>query len=312
MRQTMEERKQRRTNCEAGEPPDAEDVSIIATAYSKYWNKAPYLPRTGAKFLASVKVKRQKVAEELIKHVFEGIKLTKSIRAMLISVCALCAVKCPPDFNWPSGTGLVVGGFGTKELFPSMAAYTLHGVFHGRLHHRLDMTESMSGNASASIIPFAQSEMVYAFMEGVNPTYQIEIESDMFALLEQYPQLVVDECKFLDKKTKDRIKAQFRSSATGVFEDYQDGLSKYRHANFVRPVTQLVSMLPKSELATLAESMVNLTSLRRKISMQTETVGGPIDVAMISKGDGLIWIKRKHYFDPALNTQFFQNYLYTR
>jgi len=30
---------------------------------------------------------------------------------------------------------------------------------------------------------------------------------------------------------------------------------------------------------------------------RTETVAGPIDVAIISKGDGLIWIKRKHYFD---------------
>ena len=34
----------------------------------------------------------------------------------------------------------------------------------------------------------------------------------------------------------------------------------------------------------------------------------PIDVAVISKGDGFIWIKRKHYFNPALNHQFFANY----
>jgi hypothetical protein len=43
--------------------------------------------------------------------------------------------------------------------------------------------------------------------------------------------------------------------------------------------------------------------------MEDETVGGPIDVAVISKGDGLIWIKRKHYFSPELNRQFFVNYL---
>ncbi len=36
----------------------------------------------------------------------------------------------------------------------------------------------------------------------------------------------------------------------------------------------------------------------------TESVGGPIDVAVISKADGFIWIKRKHYFDPALNPRF--------
>ena len=41
------------------------------------------------------------------------------------------------------------------------------------------------------------------------------------------------------------------------------------------------------------------------MSHTAETVGGPIDVALIiSKGDGLIWIKRKHYFSPELNPQF--------
>ena len=38
--------------------------------------------------------------------------------------------------------------------------------------------------------------------------------------------------------------------------------------------------------------------------MSDETVGGPIDVAVVSKGDGFIWIKRKHYFDPVLNQRF--------
>ena len=42
--------------------------------------------------------------------------------------------------------------------------------------------------------------------------------------------------------------------------------------------------------------------------MEEETVGGPIDVAVISKGDGFIWIKRKHYFQRELNQQFFANY----
>ena len=42
--------------------------------------------------------------------------------------------------------------------------------------------------------------------------------------------------------------------------------------------------------------------------MDAETVGGPIDVAVISKGDGFVWIKRKHYFKPELNPHFIKNY----
>ncbi len=58
----------------------------------------------------------------------------------------------------------------------------------------------------------------------------------------------------------------------------------------------------------MAETLVNLTSFARKVKLGSETVGGPIDVAVISKGDGFIWIKRKHYFKQELNPQFFAKY----
>jgi len=46
--------------------------------------------------------------------------------------------------------------------------------------------------------------------------------------------------------------------------------------------------------------------LTRRVSMDAETVGGPIDVAVISKGDGFVWIKRKHYFRSELNPGILQ------
>lgn len=55
----------------------------------------------------------------------------------------------------------------------------------------------------------------------------------------------------------------------------------------------------------MAEALVNLTSTKRKVTAEQETVGGPIDVAVISKNDGFVWVRRKHYFDPMLNPRFF-------
>ena len=63
--------------------------------------------------------------------------------------------------------------------------------------------------------------------------------------------------------------------------------------NYILPLTNSVAVLPKEELAVLAETLVNLTSVKRRMTMSTETVGGPTDVAVITKGDGFIWIKRK-------------------
>jgi len=48
--------------------------------------------------------------------------------------------------------------------------------------------------------------------------------------------------------------------------------------------------------------LVNLTSLKQRMNVQNvATVGGAIDVALISRGDGFVWLKRKHYFSSELN-----------
>jgi hypothetical protein len=67
------------------------------------------------------------------------------------------------------------------------------------------------------------------------------------------------------------------------------------------PVLNIASTLPKDELAAMAEALVNLTKFRRRVTPTRETVGGPVDVAIITKGDGFVWIKRKHYFSAELN-----------
>jgi hypothetical protein len=68
--------------------------------------------------------------------------------------------------------------------------------------------------------------------------------------------------------------------------------------SLIDPFLQALNVLPKDELSMIAENLVNLTSIRRKMSTEIETVGGPIDVLVISKGDGLVRIKRKLYFPP--------------
>ncbi|EJF8928580.1 hypothetical protein M9G34_001885, partial [Enterococcus faecium] len=65
-----------------------------------------------------------------------------------------------------------------------------------------------------------------------------------------------------------------------------------------------IDLMPKEELATIAETLVNITSFKRKISMEMETVGGPIDVLLITKSDGPIWIKRKYYFEEKINPDY--------
>ncbi|MDC5664994.1 hypothetical protein OIN79_17210, partial [Acinetobacter baumannii] len=89
----------------------------------------------------------------------------------------------------------------------------------------------------------------------------------------------------------------------------RENVNNHRWTEHIDPVVSMVGALPKDELAAMAESLVNLTAFKRRITESLETVGGPIDVAVISKGDGFVWVKRKHYFPEELNQHFIANYL---
>ena len=78
--------------------------------------------------------------------------------------------------------------------------------------------------------------------------------------------------------------------------------------NHVFPLINTIAILQKEDLAEVAENLIYLTSLIRRITPDKESVGGPIDVALVSKGDGFIWIKRKHYFEETLNKNYFGKY----
>jgi hypothetical protein len=131
------------------------------------------------------------------------------------------------------------------------------------------------------------------------------MEGYLSEIFDKYPEIITENITTTNKNT---LRKKLKEVSNKIFKDYQKGVQSYRRKNYVEPVIRVVSMLPKDELAAMAESLVNLTSFKRKVTMGSETVGGPIDVAVISKGDGFVWIKRKHYFKAELNPQFFANY----
>lgn len=55
------------------------------------------------------------------------------------------------------------------------------------------------------------------------------------------------------------------------------------------PILESIGMLSKDDLVDMCKSLINITSLKRKITSDLMSVGGDIDVAVISKGDGFIW-----------------------
>ncbi len=283
-------------------------TSEIIKKHYNTWKKAPVLLSIPPKYIQNLKDKYKAVIDKAEKQVFENLPITKILSNQLIEITASLFAKFPTEVVHSGVSGVVVAGFGEKDIFPSLHSFLIEGMANNYLKYREDKHIEITFDNNASIVPFAQSEMVATFMEGVEPGYETVIENFLSRIFNEYPQLIIDKIDKIDDNEKISLKEKLKEISGKEFNLYKKRLGDYRSKNFVEPVIKVVAMLPKDELAAMAESLVNLTSFKRKISMEAETVAGPIDVAVISKGDGFIWIKRKHYFKSELNPQFLANY----
>jgi uncharacterized protein YqgV (UPF0045/DUF77 family) len=256
-------------------------------------------------FLSETSIKYEESIEKVIKQVFEELPIPPEWQEQLKLFCVTLFVK---KFADPNHSGIVIAGFGDSETFPSLVAFNIFGVVNNVVKYSIYQTIIVDPDNSAAIQPFAQDEMVRAFMTGIDPTLKQTVKGYFSALFEMYPEEIVKLIPTLTKEEVEVLVEKIKEAGRGLVAEFDDSLDRYLRQNFIDPIIDTVEYLPIDELAAMAESLVNLTSFKRRITLVAETVGGPIDVAVISKGDGFVWIKRKHYFEANLNPQFFANY----
>jgi hypothetical protein len=234
--------------------------------------------------------KNQKIINEMIKIVFEDFQVSKKQAADLTVILKLNFQKCRWIDNY---TGIVIVGYGEREIFPTIHDFCVGGKLGKSLIYFNEDINKIGEDHTASVCPYAQTEIVHRFIRGVDPEFTEKITDKFDAVLHSFPDLLQD----TDKQKIDAL--------SGLFSDY---IRAALDAAYKDPILDTVACMQKSELIAMAEAMVNLTALKRHVSTDSETVGGPVDVALITKGDGFIWIKRKTNYDPVINRHLNQGY----
>ena len=201
-------------------------------------------------------------------------------------------------------SGVVFVGYGEDEILPSLTDIVVDGRYGGRARCWIRKTRDLNDESSSSayIIPFAQADIIHLFVEGLLPDVGVFIEQALERILREKSDEVVrtyvpSNQEIVERSIQDRENA-------ALIAAFHDEFAKFRQEITVRPMLGVINTLPKEEMAAMAEALVDITSLKRKVESPVETVGGPVDVAVISRGDGFVWIKRKHYFSPDLNQNF--------
>lgn len=204
-------------------------------------------------------------------------------------------------------TGLVFWGFGEKDIYPGYIEHKVTHAFDKHVKYWVLDNYKVSNTSNACIAPFAQTEVTNSFIRSIDGKLRQEFIESSKQLLSDFrdeivttlqqasaPQQLLDSLNSIDC---DKYKTK-----------YSDAMAKYIDDNYIKNLIETVAYLSKEDLADMAENLVRMTCLKKHITSELESVGGPVDVAVITKGDGFIWMKRKHYFDPSLNQQFFERY----
>lgn len=209
-------------------------------------------------------------------------------------------------------SGIVVAGFGQSEVFPSLINCKVSAVIDRRTIRTQFEKEAVSVDIPASINPFAQANDIKNFMEGIGSemeeflldTCNIIVKNDLPAELYS----AIESKIALNETDKKELQSILQSVCAGCGDAVNRQFQTTKSESYWRPIVRATALMTKTELASMSETLVHLVSFRQQVTMDTETVGGPIDVAVITKGDGFIWMKRKHYFSSELNHHFFENY----
>jgi hypothetical protein len=230
------------------------------------------------------------IINKMLEIVFEKFQLSNEHKIELINILKLSFKKC---FWVDDYTGIVIAGYGEREIYPTIYNFKVSGKLGDSIIYFDNDEDQIGTDHTASICPYSQTEMVHQFVRGIDLDFFDTAIKKVDIILDLLSPLIGDS----DKKKKNAI-----SELLGVY------LQNISDTVFKDPILEVVAYMEKSELVSMAEAMVNLTAMKRHISEDEESVGGPIDVALITKSDGFIWIKKKTNYDIQLNRELNQNY----
>ena len=160
--------------------------------------------------------------------------------------------------------------------------------------------------ASAFMLPYAVMDEMQSLMNGLhNQMWGDLVNSFPSSLLSVLPDIIVnalDKNGAINEDAKQEIidainneSDEIRNSISFMMNDFIT--SAVRRESF----RYSVSSLPIADCSDLARFLVSMEANMMYWTSGSNTVGGPIDVATITKEDGFLWVDTKQNYDPIKN-----------
>ena len=194
------------------------------------------------------------------------------------------------DFNPVLSTEIIFVGYGEDDIFPASQRLYISGMVGNKIKYKIEEISEITHTLSAEIRPFAQTDVMLTLMQGVSPQLDMEYREATSELEESVMDDIVSILQ-KEKVSQKTIQKVREVSLDKIHEHYVKRINNFVHENYTGGVVNALDFFNLEEMAKMAENLIAVTNLQRHISSSEESVGGPIEVAIITKTGGFKWVK---------------------
>ena len=185
-------------------------------------------------------------------------------------------------------TGFFFAGYGSEDSHPKYIQIELRNIIGGEIKF-VEKDKCQEYKNYAEIKPLAQEDIIYTFCKGISKDLITSIPDEA-------SDYITRKINALPSTFTEEQKKELLATMSDCKDHMSKTISDISRQKNINPLMDSVKLITLPEMAFLAENLVNITSLKRTYALDgnQQTVGGPTDVAILSKGDGFVWIKQKN------------------
>ena len=277
----------------------ADDGKVLEAAIERVWREYQFFEDGSARrdlscfpqgFGSKVAANHAAQIDELIGYGFGQFALSKQVQQQLRDIAVFCVIK---DLFLEDVSGLVFAGFGKEDRYPSVVTYYASAMVDGIVKRSEISVDVIDNETRSKVRVFADSEVTHAFLRGIDFNLERRLYAGFRMLLHGVVDEVIAAFPNVAATAREELRQRFQGEfVPRYFDAFRGMIGEYQQHAFINPVLRVLEIAGKTELAETARSLIELNVFKKRIMAQKETVGGAIDVAVISRDGGFQWMSK--------------------
>lgn len=185
-------------------------------------------------------------------------------------------------------TWLVFVWYWKKDYFPKVFHIQTKMKYQWKLYMRFAKNETRKQEPYGAAEWYADAEAIQNIVLWYSSRLKNKIQETLIKSTTE-----------ICKKINNTYNIDTSNELSKINEDIDKAINNYGSLE-VNSFFRAISCLSREELWEVVETLVNLSSFRKKVSNKPETVWGKTDVAIISREDWFIWLKKKNKINKWL------------